>query len=119
MGDIIDGWRMKSSLYWPQEHSNVLRRFLTAASRGTRIVYVTGNHDEFLRRYSDIVIGNFEIVDEATHVGAAGCTALVEDDHGTSRIVDWSHERPLAEVVPLPEPVPAIAGRERCRMLAP
>jgi UDP-2,3-diacylglucosamine pyrophosphatase LpxH len=77
VGDIIDGWRMRSSIYWPQEHSNVLRRFLTLSKRGTRIIYVTGNHDEFLRKYSDLAIGNLELVDEAVHVSAVGERLLV------------------------------------------
>jgi len=77
VGDIIDGWRMKSSIYWPQSHSNVLRRFLTLSKRGTRVVYVTGNHDEFLRKYSDLAIGNLELVDEAIHHTAAGERLLV------------------------------------------
>jgi len=77
VGDIIDGWRMKSSIYWPQSHSNVLRRFLTLTKRGTRLVYVTGNHDEFLRRYSDLAIGNIELVDEAVHETADGRRLLV------------------------------------------
>lgn len=77
VGDIIDGWRMRSQMYWPQEHNNVLRRFLTLSKRGTRIVYVTGNHDEFLRKYSELVIGNLHLVDEAVHVTADGRRLLV------------------------------------------
>ena len=41
VGDIVDGWRMKSTMYWPQSHSNVVRRLLTLAKRETEIVYVT------------------------------------------------------------------------------
>ncbi len=77
VGDIIDGWRMRSTFYWPQEHNNVLRRFLTLAKRGTKIVYVTGNHDEFLRKYSDLAIGNLELVDQAVHVSASGDRLLI------------------------------------------
>ncbi|MAT84054.1 MAG: UDP-2,3-diacylglucosamine hydrolase [Gammaproteobacteria bacterium] len=77
VGDIVDGWRMKSSIYWSQSHSNVLRRFLTLTKRGTQVVYVTGNHDEFLRRYSDLAIGHLELVDEAVHDTADGRRLLV------------------------------------------
>lgn len=76
-GDIIDGWRMRKSMYWPQSHSNVLRRILTLAKRGTRVVYVTGNHDEFLRKYSNSVFGNIELVDEAIHETKNGKRFLV------------------------------------------
>lgn len=77
VGDIVDGWRMRSSIYWPQSHSDVLRRFLTLCKRGTRLIYVTGNHDEFLRKYSDAVIGNLALVDKAEHLTADGRRLLV------------------------------------------
>ena len=67
VGDIIDGWRMKNKAYWPQAHINVIRRILTRAKRGTNVVYVTGNHDEFLRRYSGMSFGNIHLVDEYVH----------------------------------------------------
>ncbi|MDH2432195.1 UDP-2,3-diacylglucosamine diphosphatase [Pokkaliibacter sp. MBI-7] len=77
VGDIIDGWRMRKGVYWPQSHSNVLRRILTMAKRGTRVTYVTGNHDEFLRRYSTLQLGNITLTDEAEHVTAKGERLLI------------------------------------------
>lgn len=78
VGDIIDGWRMKSSgIYWPQSHINVIRRVLTMTKRGTEVIYVTGNHDEFLREHSPVEIGNLKIVDEARHETADGREMLV------------------------------------------
>ena len=67
VGDIIDGWSMKKRAYWPQEHVNVIRRILTRSKKGTKIVYITGNHDEFLRRYSGMSFGNIHLVDEYIH----------------------------------------------------
>ncbi|MBX3706055.1 MAG: UDP-2,3-diacylglucosamine diphosphatase [Pseudomonadales bacterium] len=77
VGDIVDGWRMRSQMYWPQSHSNVLRRFLTLTKRGTEVIYVTGNHDEFLRKYSDMTIGNLHLVDQAEHRTADGRRLMV------------------------------------------
>lgn len=77
VGDIIDGWRLASGVYWPQSHSDVLRRFLTLAKRGTEVCYITGNHDEFLRRYSDLLLGNIHLVDRAEHETADGRRLLV------------------------------------------
>src|SRR5687767_2969730 len=51
VGDIIDGWKLKSVFFWPQEHTNVIRRVLTRSKRGTKVHYVAGNHDEFLRKF--------------------------------------------------------------------
>ena len=49
VGDIIDGWRLQRKFYWPQSHTNVIRRILTASKRDTNVVYIVGNHDEVLR----------------------------------------------------------------------
>ena len=51
-GDIIDGWRLSKGWYWPDEHNEVVRRLLKMAHRGTRVVYIVGNHDEMLREYA-------------------------------------------------------------------
>lgn len=77
VGDIIDGWRMRKGVYWPQSHTNVLRRILTMSKRGTQVIYVTGNHDEFLRRYSGLVLGNISLLDEAIHETLDGRRLLV------------------------------------------
>ena len=72
VGDIIDGWRMKTRAYWPQEHVNLIRRILSSSKSGTKIVYITGNHDEFLRRYSGMSFGNIHLVDEYVHQSPNG-----------------------------------------------
>ena len=77
VGDIIDGWRLKSGFYWPQAHNDVMRQFMTLMKRGTNVTYVTGNHDEFLRRYSDAELGRLKLVDEAVHESASGERYLV------------------------------------------
>jgi UDP-2,3-diacylglucosamine pyrophosphatase LpxH len=77
VGDIIDGWRLKKRIFWPQEHTNVIRRILTKAKRGTEVVFVTGNHDDFLRRYSGVDFGNIRLTDEAVHVTTSGEKLLV------------------------------------------
>lgn len=79
VGDIIDGWKIKRSFRWPQSHSNVIRRLLTKAKRGTKITYITGNHDEFLREWVrfGLEIGEISIVNECNHVGVDGKRYLV------------------------------------------
>lgn len=79
VGDIIDGWKLRSTWYWPQEHTNVVRKVLTKAKRETDVVYVTGNHDEFLRKFVDykLEIGNIRLVNEAVHETADGRRLLV------------------------------------------
>ena len=94
VGDIIDGWRLKSTFYWPQAHNNVLRRVFTLMKRGTRVVFVTGNHDEFLRKYSDMEVGHLSLVDQATHETADGKKLLVV--HGDQFDVITRYHRWLA-----------------------
>ena len=57
-GDIIDGWQF-SKRYFPLSHIQVIKEVMSLLSKGTRVVYITGNHDEMLRRYSDIQMGDF------------------------------------------------------------
>jgi UDP-2,3-diacylglucosamine pyrophosphatase LpxH len=96
VGDIIDGWALKSEFYWPQEHSNVVRRILTKAKRGTKVTYVTGNHDEFLRKFVDtqLELGNIQVVNEAVHETADGRRLLVT--HGDAFDVITRYHRWIA-----------------------
>jgi UDP-2,3-diacylglucosamine pyrophosphatase LpxH len=62
-GDIVDMWSFSKN-YFPASHMNVLRQILKMSNQGTRVIYITGNHDETLRKYSDLILGNFELVDK-------------------------------------------------------
>lgn len=64
VGDFIDGWLLKKRHYWPQAHTNVIRKVLSYSKKGTDVVYITGNHDDFLRSYDLFEFGNISIVDE-------------------------------------------------------
>ena len=77
VGDIIDGWRLKKKHYWPAEHNDVVWRVLKRAKRGTRIVYIPGNHDEMLRPFSGMDFGGVEIRRAAFHDTADGRRLMV------------------------------------------
>jgi UDP-2,3-diacylglucosamine pyrophosphatase LpxH len=77
VGDIIDVWSMQKSMYWPQAHNNVLRTILGKAKRGTKVIFVPGNHDEVFREFDGAVFGNLEIHREYIHQGADGRRMLV------------------------------------------
>ncbi len=62
-GDIIDIWQFRKS-YFPKAHLKVIKKVLDLASKGTKVYYITGNHDEMLRKFSDANIGNFFILDK-------------------------------------------------------
>ena len=64
VGDIIDGWKMKNKLYWTDEYTMIFKRILGMIKHGTKVYYITGNHDEFMRKYSGVNFGNVEILNE-------------------------------------------------------
>jgi UDP-2,3-diacylglucosamine pyrophosphatase LpxH len=77
VGDIIDVWSMQKTMFWPQQHNNVLRTILGKAKRGTKVIFVPGNHDEVFREFDGAVFGNLEIHREYIHEGADGRRMLV------------------------------------------
>ena len=72
VGDIIDGWQLRRTWYWPQAHNDVVQKLLRKARKGTRVIFVPGNHDEFARRYIDHNFGGVDVVDEWIHTTADG-----------------------------------------------
>jgi UDP-2,3-diacylglucosamine pyrophosphatase LpxH len=63
-GDIIDIWQF-SKRYFPKSHMKVIKKIMNMASNGVEVIYITGNHDEMLRKFSNTTIGNISIVDKA------------------------------------------------------
>lgn len=94
VGDIVDGWQMRKSWYWPQTHNDVVQKLLRKVRAGTRIIYVPGNHDEWLRDYGDLQFGGVEVMNEAVHVTADGRRLLVI--HGDCFDTVVKHARWLA-----------------------
>ena len=72
VGDIIDGWQLRRQWYWPQAHNDVVQKLLRKARKGTRVIFVPGNHDEFARKYLGNNFGGIEVVEEAIHHTADG-----------------------------------------------
>ena len=62
-GDIIDIWQFRKR-YFPKAHLKVIKKIISFASKGTEVIYITGNHDEMLRKFSDTEMGNFKLVDK-------------------------------------------------------
>ncbi|QLF70716.1 UDP-2,3-diacylglucosamine diphosphatase [Peteryoungia desertarenae] len=77
VGDIVDGWRLKRSWYWPQDCNDVVQKLLRKARKGARIIYIPGNHDEFMRDFPGIHFGGIEVADRIIHEAADGKRYLV------------------------------------------
>ena len=72
VGDIIDGWQLRRSWYWPQAHNDVVQKLLRKARKGTRVIFIPGNHDEFGRKFLDHSFGGIEVAEEWIHTTADG-----------------------------------------------
>ncbi len=77
VGDIVDGWALRSTWYWPQAHNDVVQNLLRKRRKGARLIYIPGNHDEFLRSYYCTDFGGIELVESTVHEGADGRRYLV------------------------------------------
>lgn len=77
VGDIIDGWQLARRWYWTPDQTRVVGEILRKVDEGTRVIYVPGNHDEFLRDYCGRTVAGIEVVREAIHETASGLRLLV------------------------------------------
>ena len=96
VGDILDGWQLRKGWYWPQTHNDVVQKILRKARKGTRVVYVPGNHDEMARQFAGLAFGEIEVAEDIVHVTADGKKLLVT--HGDLFDGVMQHARWLAYV---------------------
>ena len=86
VGDLIDGWKLRRGIYWPQPHSDVLQKILRKGRKGTRIIYIPGNHDEFLAGFLG-AYGSITMQQNAIHMTADGRRVLVIHGHELDTVV--------------------------------
>jgi UDP-2,3-diacylglucosamine pyrophosphatase LpxH len=95
VGDIIDGWKIQQNKWvWKQSHTNVVRKILGYAKQGTDIIYIVGNHDEFLRPILPygLTFGKIKILNQHVHLGIDGKRYLVVHGDlfdGITRLTPW------------------------------
>jgi UDP-2,3-diacylglucosamine pyrophosphatase LpxH len=86
VGDIIDVWSLKRGIYWPQAHNDVIQKLLRAGRKGTRVIYIPGNHDEFVSGFHG-EYGAVQIVPRVIHTTADGRRLLVIHGHELDAVV--------------------------------
>jgi len=86
VGDLIDVWSLRRGIYWPQEHNDVIQKLLRKARKGTRIIYIPGNHDELVTGFCG-TYGNIEICTSAIHTTANGRRILIIHGHELDTVV--------------------------------
>lgn len=77
VGDIIDLWKAKRGWHWPEINNRIVRLIMDKARRGTKVIYVPGNHDEFFRDYVDLYFAGIHITPRAEHVTEDGKRLLI------------------------------------------
>jgi UDP-2,3-diacylglucosamine pyrophosphatase LpxH len=73
-GDIIDGWALKGGGKWKNDCSKIFRKFMKRSEKGTNVIYIRGNHDDFLKPFIPFNLNNIQIVRKYLHIGADGRT---------------------------------------------
>lgn len=86
VGDLIDIWALRRGIYWPQEHSDVIQKLLRKGRKGSEVIYITGNHDEFLASFFGH-FGNVTLRKNAIHTTADGRRILVIHGHELDTVV--------------------------------
>lgn len=86
VGDLIDIWSLRRGIYWPQDHNDIIQKLLRKGRKGTEIIYIPGNHDEFVSGF----IGNYASVTlrkNAIHTTADGRRILIMHGHELDNVV--------------------------------
>ncbi|MGA3172178.1 MAG: UDP-2,3-diacylglucosamine diphosphatase [Chthoniobacteraceae bacterium] len=86
VGDMIDGWKLRRGIFWPQEHSDVIQKILRKGRKGSRVIYIPGNHDEFLSDFLGIY-GSITMKKNDIHLTADGRRLLVMHGHELDTVV--------------------------------
>lgn len=93
-GDIIDIWQFSKS-YWPESHTKVIRQILKFVTKGIPVYYLTGNHDEMLRKFADFDLGSFKLMNKIV-LNLDGKKAWIF--HGDVFDVTMQHSKWLAKL---------------------
>ena len=92
VGDFIDNWALRKAWYWDQRHNDVIQKLLRKARKGTKLVYIPGNHDENMRDFLNLRFGKVAVLEEAVHLSASGERYLVlhgDKFDGVVRFAPW------------------------------
>lgn len=92
VGDIVDIWALKRSPYWPASHNTVVQKLLRMSRKGAIVTYVVGNHDEALKSYLPLKIGDIQVTDQCVFFGPGGKKWLIvhgDEFDGPLRSMGW------------------------------
>jgi hypothetical protein len=73
-GDIVDGWALKNKGKWNDDCTKIFRKFMKRSEKGCEVIYIRGNHDDFLKPFIPFTMNNIQIVRKYVHTGIDGRT---------------------------------------------
>ena len=91
VGDFIDGWELKFRWFWRDDYNLLIQKLLRKSRRQTRIIYITGNHDEFIEQFVGMGFGNVTMARQAIHTAADGKKYLVIHGHQADGLTHFNH----------------------------
>jgi UDP-2,3-diacylglucosamine pyrophosphatase LpxH len=92
VGDFIDNWSLRKAWHWDQFHNDVIQKLLRKARKGTKLIYIPGNHDENFRNFVSLRFGRVAVLEDAVHLAANGKRYLVlhgDKFDGVVRFAPW------------------------------
>lgn len=90
VGDLFDGWELKAKWFWRDEYNVLIQKLLRKSRKQTRVIYITGNHDEFVEEFLGLRFGSVTLARQVIHIGADGQRYLVLHGHQADGIVHFN-----------------------------
>jgi len=91
VGDFIDGWALQSKWFWCDDYNVLIQKLLRKSRKQTKVIYVTGNHDEFIEQFVGMRLGSVTLAREAIHTAADGKKYLVIHGHQADGLTQFNH----------------------------
>jgi UDP-2,3-diacylglucosamine pyrophosphatase LpxH len=91
VGDFIDGWELKFRWFWRDDYNTLIQKLLRKSRKQTKVIYITGNHDEFIEQFVGMKFGNVTIARQAMHTAADGKKYLVTHGHQADGLTHFNH----------------------------
>lgn len=92
VGDFVDNWALEKAWFWDQLHNDLIQKVLRKARKGTKVIYIPGNHDDKFRDFKNLRMGRVAVLEDAIHHGANGKRYLVlhgDKFDGVVRYAPW------------------------------
>src|SRR3984885_5170697 len=91
VGDLIDGWELKFRWFWRDDYNTLIQKLLRKSRKETKVIYISGNHDEFIEQFFGMRFGNVTIAREVMHTAADGKKYLVIHGHQADGLTHFNH----------------------------